>query len=226
MTLVRSLALSSMLVISLVFSAHVSYAQSGKTKNSATKPVAKDDDNKESKKTSNSSNRSGEKSDTPALKAANIFIQPLDLVISKLHDVTFSFDIRVARFVTVGLDYRTITGSTGNAVTTLPEGTSINGARLRADAYLNGRAFTSSFVAQLNYTFYNLKRLNYFGDEESLGISGPGIMFGWRWFWTDPGESGLNVGLLLGAYTLSGENTTQTVNSALLDGRLEFGFAF
>lgn len=40
------------------------------------------------------------------------------------------------------------------------------------------------------------------------------------------GEAGLNVGLMLGAYNLSGENATQTVNSTLLDGRIELGFAF
>lgn len=215
----------AVLVLTIAIQVQEMHAQSSKGKNSTAK-TAKEDDKRESKKSDSAPKRSSDREDVPSLKTANIFIQPIDLVVSKLHDVTFSVDVRVARFVTVGLDYRSITGSTSNAVTALPEGASINGARLRADAYLNGKAFTSSFVAQFNYSFYNLKRENYFGELESLGVSGPGVMFGWKWFWTDPGESGLNIGLMLGAYSLSGENATQTVNSALLDGRIEFGFAF
>jgi hypothetical protein len=215
----------AVLVMTIAFHVQAVHAQSSKGKTSTSK-TTKDEDKKESKKSDSAPKRSSDKDDVPKLKVANVFIQPIDLVVSKLHDVTFSLDVRVARFVTVGADYRSITGSTSNAVTALPEGTSINGARLRADAYLNGRAFTSSFVAQLNYSFYSLKRESYFGEVESFGVSGPGVMFGWKWFWTDPGESGLNVGLMLGAYNLSGENATQTVNSTLLDGRIELGFAF
>jgi hypothetical protein len=224
-TIVRALTLSSILVVSLVFSAHVSFAQSGKTKNSATKPIAKDDDNKESKKTSNSSNRSGEKAEAPPLKSANIFIQPLDIVASKFQDLTFSFDVRVARFVTVGFDYRTIAGSTEDALLYLPKGNSLRGMRLRADAYLNGRAFTTSFVAQFNYSFYRLQETVYQGIEETTSVSGPGVMFGWRWFWSEPGESGLNVGLLLGVYNVDGENY-RGLNTTMPDLRLEVGYAF
>lgn len=179
----------AVLVMAIAFQVQEMHAQSSKGKNSTAK-TAKEDDKRESEKSDSAPKRSSDKEDVPSLKTANIFIQPIDLVVSKLHDVTFSLDVRVARFVTVGADYRSITGSTSNAVTALPEGTSINGARLRADAYLNGRAFTSSFVAQLNYSFYSLKRESYFGEVESFGVSGPGVMFGWKWFWTVPERRG------------------------------------
>lgn len=222
---------TSMCVVVLMiasFQVHDLYAQNIKSQNSTAK-TAKEDDKRESTKSDGAPKRSSDKDDVPKLKAVNIFIQPIGLVISKEEDVTIGVDVRVVRFVTVGFDCRYMTGSTSNAVTALPEGTFINGARLRAEAYFNGKAFTSSFVAQLNYSFYSLKRDSYSrltSELGSLDVSGPGVMFGWKWFWTDPGEFGLNVGLMLGAYVLRGENSMQSFNSTLLDGRCELGFAF
>lgn len=214
----------AVLVMTIAFQVQEMHAQSSKGKNSTAK-TSKEDDKRESKKSDGAPKRSSDKEDVPSLKTANIFIQPIDLVISKLHDVTFSFDVRVARFVTLGFDYRTVTGSTEDALIYLPKGKSLNGMRLRADAYLNGRAFTTSFVAQFNYSFYRLTETSYPGYDETSTVSGPGVLFGWRWFWSEPGESGLNVGLLLGAYNLDGENY-RGLNTMMPDLRLELGYAF
>lgn len=162
--------------------------------------------------------------DGVALKTVNVFIQPLDLILTGLQDVTLSADVRVARFVTLGADYRTSTGKS-SLIEYFASNTPLTGIRVRGDVYLNGRAFTSSFVAQLNYQFLSIKRTSVSGSEEALDISGPGVMLGWKWFWTDPGESGLNLGLLLGAGSLSGKNSTEYLDKVLLDVRVEFGYA-
>lgn len=159
-----------------------------------------------------------------ALKTVNVFIQPLDMILTGLQDITLSADVRVARFVTLGADYRTSTGKS-SLIEYFASNTPLTGIRVRGDVYLNGRAFTSSFVAQLNYQFLSIKRTSVSGSEEALDISGPGVMLGWKWFWTDPGESGLNLGLLLGAGSLSGKNSTEYLDKVLLDVRVEFGYA-
>lgn len=162
--------------------------------------------------------------DGVALKTVSVFIHPLDLILTGLQDVTLSADVRVARFVTLGADYRTSTGKS-SLIEYFASNTPLTGIRVRGDVYLNGRAFTSSFVAQLNYQFLSIKRTSVSGSEEALDISGPGVMLGWKWFWTDPGESGLNLGLLLGAGSLSGKNSTEYLDKVLLDVRVEFGYA-
>lgn len=200
-------------------------AQTAKAKSRTSKPPAKEDDTKSTRESRDANNPFSPSSANPSPNSVNVFVHPLELVLSDFKTITLSCDFRVARFVTLGADYLSMTLPTGGSTAGLDNTGSLRGGRLRADAYLNGRAFTSSFVAQLNYNIYTIGYEN-FNRPESVGVSGPGVMFGWRWFWGDPGESGLNVGLMLGAYILRGESGTKSVSSIIPDGRLEFGIAF
>lgn len=158
-------------------------------------------------------------------KTINVIAHPLDLILTGLQDITLSADVRVARFLTLGVDYRISTGES-LLLEYFASNTPLTGFRIRGDAYLNGRAFTSSVVAQLNYQFLSITRTSISGNTEALEIAGPGVMLGWRWFWTDPGESGLNLGLMAGAGALSGENSNERLDKVLLDLRVELGIAF
>ena len=203
------------MIVSFSLSAQNSYAQRGKGKSESTlKPVRQLE--KTATETEDSSSRETHSRQDASLKSVNVFIHPLALAISKFEDLTLSIDVRFAKFATVGVDYSRYSTSSG----TFERHERASGGRLRVDVYLNGRAFTSSFVAQLNYTFLNVEVPIFRGGNKSVSASGPGLMFGGRWFWTDPGNFGLNVGLLLGASKLDG------IIDANNEIRIELGCAF
>lgn len=224
MLVMRWTSMCVVVLMIVAFQVQDLYAQNIKTEYSAAK-TAKADDKRESKKSDGAPKRSSDRDDVLSLKTVNVFVHPLDLILTGLQDVTLSADVRVARFLTLGVDYRTSTGKS-LLLEYYASNTPLTGVRLRGDAYLNGRAFTSSVVAQLNYQFLSIQRKSISGKTEVLEIAGPGVMLGWKWFWTDPGESGLNLGMMAGAGALRGENSTERLDKVLLDVRVELGLAF
>lgn len=210
------LVVGTFLVAMSTLCTQASYAQRSKGKSTTATSKGGRDDNG-SRDSEESGSRLSRGSEAVSSKTANVFIHPLQLAVSSFNIITLSVDYKVAKFVTVGLDYVSQSGPTSLG----PDYTASNsGGSIRADVYLNGRALTSSFVAQLNYYLLNINTI-YRGESVGTETSnGPGVMFGWRWFWSDPGESGLNVGLLLGASNLSNESEPTPKL------RVEFGYAF
>lgn len=155
----------------------------------------------------------------------NIYCSPVDLVLSRLSDIDLGVDYKIAEFITGGIGYRNKSGTGSGLVYELPLGSGLSAFRVQSELYTSGHAYKSSFVVQLKYTWYSLTRNS---SVLPYSFQGPGALLGWRWFWTDPGESGLNVSLLAGGETLSVANNSKNV---LLVGlvpqiRIDLGYAF
>jgi len=215
-------ALGGVLTLAIICVANVEvHSQPSKTRK---KPTPSEESTAETVVTRNSSiNETGDK-----VRKFNAYCSPVEIVLSGFSDIDFGLDYKIAEFMTVGIGYRSKSGTSSGLIAEIPQGTSLSAFRIQAEAYTAGSAFKSSFVVQLKHTW------NTFSDQRtaytsSYALNGLGALVGWRWFWTDPGEIGLNVSLLAGGsrLTVSEVSTDQAVGAGVVpELRVDLGYAF
>lgn len=197
------------------------YSQTGKAKKRAT--TGEQTTSEGVAKQSDATNTVGE-----GIRRLNAYCSPVDIVLSGFSDIDLGLDYKVAEFMTVGIGYRGKSGTSSGIIAEIPQGTSLRAFRIQADLYTAGTAFKSSFAVQLKHTW------NTFTDARDIytstySMNGFGALIGWRWFWTDPGEIGLNVSILGGGSRLT---VTEVGGSgAVVEGvvpelRIDLGYVF
>ncbi len=160
----------------------------------------------------------------------NITIDPLTLVFSDFNDIEVGFDYKISRFATLGVGYRSRSGSDGGSLNSydLDPGESLSSFRFQAEIYTRGEAFRDSYVVQIKYTANQIKAIDSWGDVVSASANGFGTLAGWRWFWTDPGQLGMNAGILggLSRYAITEDGGSSRTGLIVYELRAEFGYAF
>lgn len=131
----------------------------------------------------------------------NLYLNPLVLIVSQFKGVDVGLDYKVADYITVGVGLRTANWLSG-INDDVADYTSERSFRLQAEAYTGGSVFRSSFVVQAKAGLSRLEPYREVGTKPydvPFEIFSLGALIGHRWFWTDPGEPGINLAILGGA---------------------------
>lgn len=125
----------------------------------------------------------------------NIYIRPLDIAISGGGEIELGAEVPITSWMSGGIALRHFRGL---------------GVRLQTELYFTNQVFNDSWVLNVHYTAAN--------------ISGPGILAGYRFFWAEYGQSGINLGILAGPSS-EGDSGEYYDRSPIIF-RVDFGVVF
>jgi hypothetical protein len=158
-------------------------------------------------------------------KEINLYLRPLNIAFSQGNEVDIGVDYPIHQRFTIGAAFRYKRNEVNTSVDPYIYGDFVGygtgiGTRIQTEYYITDDVFNDSWVVNVNYSLHSVSIVAEPGsnrivsDRASLQ-GGFGLLAGYRYFWSNYGQTGLNLGLL-GGFGSEGAVTIESTQDGYL----------